>query len=220
MEVGGGGGSMAEWLCELVGPEGEVVATDVETKFLEAIEARNLRVLAHDIVNDPLEEGAFDLIHIRAVLAHLPQRDDIVRRLVAALKPGGWLVPVVTDFSSVRAAGSSADDGEFFDRGFAAVIEAARVTGFDPFYGRGIGAVLRGHGLEAVNVEGVVLEWNGSGPLAGLYSLTSERLRDIVIQSRAMSAKDLGRLLDLMRSPEFFGLSNTLFLGRGRRPAA
>jgi ubiquinone/menaquinone biosynthesis C-methylase UbiE len=29
LEIGAGGGSIAEWLAERVGPEGEVLATDV-----------------------------------------------------------------------------------------------------------------------------------------------------------------------------------------------
>lgn len=38
---------MAEWLCSLVGPEGLVVATDLETKFVSAIDAPNLEVREH-----------------------------------------------------------------------------------------------------------------------------------------------------------------------------
>src|SRR5215831_4078724 len=32
LEVGAGGGSIAEWLCGKVGPHGRVVATDLQTK--------------------------------------------------------------------------------------------------------------------------------------------------------------------------------------------
>lgn len=219
LEVGGGGGSIAEWLCEVVGPAGEVVATDVETKFLEGIEADNLRVRTHDITRDPLEESAFDLIHIRAVLAHLPQRDVILRRLIAALRPGGWLVPVVTDFSSVRAVQAPAEEIDFFDKKFASVIEAARVTGFDPYYGRRIGTILRAQGLRDVSVEGIVLEWDAGHPLAALYRKTFLRLRDLVISNGTLSEEDFQRLQDLMQSPDFYGLSNTLFVARGRKVA-
>ncbi|HZM84459.1 MAG TPA: class I SAM-dependent methyltransferase [Candidatus Limnocylindrales bacterium] len=36
--------------------------------------------------------AAFDVIHARAVLTHLPERDEVLARLVAALRPGGWLL--------------------------------------------------------------------------------------------------------------------------------
>lgn len=52
----------------------------------------------HDIVKDPLPAHSFDLIHARLVLAHLPARDQVLPRLVASLRPGGWLV--VEDFDS------------------------------------------------------------------------------------------------------------------------
>src|SRR5262249_2243703 len=41
----------------------------------------------HDIGTDPLPEQAFDLIHARLVLQHVPQRHDALAELVAALRP-------------------------------------------------------------------------------------------------------------------------------------
>src|SRR5438445_4829196 len=58
LEVGGGGGSIAEWLCRRVGAAGKVIATDLETKFLAAIEAPGLEVRHHDIRQDTLEDAA------------------------------------------------------------------------------------------------------------------------------------------------------------------
>ena len=60
LEIGGGGGSIAEWLCRKVGRSGQVVATDLQPHFLEAINASNLEVWRHDILSDSLPEGAFD----------------------------------------------------------------------------------------------------------------------------------------------------------------
>lgn len=65
LEVGAGGGSIAEWLCQRVGQAGGVVATDLKTKFLEAIGEPNLEVRRHNIATDELEEASFDLVHTR-----------------------------------------------------------------------------------------------------------------------------------------------------------
>lgn len=73
LEVGAGNGSVAEWLSERVGPAGRVTATDLDTRFLEALSRPNLEVSQHDIVADPLPETTFDLIHCRLLLMHLPQ---------------------------------------------------------------------------------------------------------------------------------------------------
>jgi SAM-dependent methyltransferase len=78
--------------------------TDIDERYLESLHVPNLEVRRHDIVTDPLPEAAFDLIHARLVLIHLPQREEVLSRLVAALKPGGWLVDEEFDSSvpSVR----------------------------------------------------------------------------------------------------------------------
>lgn len=97
-------------VVSVVGPEGFVVATDLETRFLAAIESPNLEVREHNIVMDPLEHGAFDLVHSRAVLDHLPERDQVLRRLIDTLKPGGWLVLVGADLTAVRAVGLPSEE--------------------------------------------------------------------------------------------------------------
>lgn len=44
LEVGGGGGTIAEWLCQRVGTAGHVVATDLDTRSLESIVSPNIEV--------------------------------------------------------------------------------------------------------------------------------------------------------------------------------
>src|SRR5262245_60645354 len=61
LEVGAGAGSIAAWLCQRVGATGHVLATDLDTRFLDALDAPNLEVRRHDITTDELPEGAFDL---------------------------------------------------------------------------------------------------------------------------------------------------------------
>src|SRR5690348_6912436 len=98
LEVGAGGGSVALWLAEHVGPTGSVVATDIDTRFLDSIEVANVEVRRHDIGVDALPERAFDLVHTRLVLQHVPARHTALASLVASLKHGGWLV--IEDFDS------------------------------------------------------------------------------------------------------------------------
>lgn len=217
LEMGGGGGSMAEWLCSVVGPEGVVVATDLETKFLSAIDAPNLEVRQHDIVRDPLEVETFDLVHTRAVLDHLPERDVVLEKLVAALRPGGWLVVVGGDFSTVRATELPAEEAAFFDSGFATALEAARAVGFDPLYGRRLGAAFRAAGLSDVSAEGTIFEWGAHHPLARLYGMTFERLEPLVLEAGKLTKAELDRLRAMMAAEGFRGLSNVLFAARGRR---
>jgi ubiquinone/menaquinone biosynthesis C-methylase UbiE len=100
LEVGAGGGSIARWLAERVAPLGHVVATDINTRDLKTSGHATLEVRQHDIVADPIEEAAFDLVHARLVLEHLRERDQVLDKLARALRPGGWLVVEDVDYVS------------------------------------------------------------------------------------------------------------------------
>ena len=98
-EVGGGGGSIAAWLAERCSPGGHVLVTDIDPHFLmesAALAHPRIEIQRHDIASDPLPAQSFDLIHARLVLIHVPAREQALKRMAAALKPGGWLV--VEDF--------------------------------------------------------------------------------------------------------------------------
>ena len=65
---------MAVWLAEQVGPTGQVVATDVDTRYLSRLQIPNLEVVEHNILEDSLDAlqpGSFDLVCSRLMLFHL-----------------------------------------------------------------------------------------------------------------------------------------------------
>jgi SAM-dependent methyltransferase len=175
LEVGGGGGSIARWMCAQVGPGGEVLATDLDTRFLEEIEQPNLRIKRHDVATDALPAASFDLVHCRLVLAHLPQRQAVVTRMVAAVKPSGWLVAEEMDFVSVTA-----DQHQPGARAFLRAVEVSNVVlrgrGFDPEYGRRLLADLTAAGLVGIGTEGRATIWAGGSTGAAAWQLTFEQL--------------------------------------------
>jgi len=90
LDLGAGGGSITRWLAERAGPTGTVVSVDLDTGHLA--DGPGVEVHRHDI-NDGLPvDGPFQLIHTRLLLLHLPRRAEILKTLVDALAPGGWLV--------------------------------------------------------------------------------------------------------------------------------
>ena len=85
-----------------VGPSGHVVATDIDTRWLAP--SLNLEVRHHhNVVDDPVDRSGYDVIHARLVLEHLPQRLTVLAKLVAALRPGGWLVVETTTYGRSRS---------------------------------------------------------------------------------------------------------------------
>jgi protein-L-isoaspartate O-methyltransferase len=73
LEAGAGEGSVARWLSERVGGTGRVVATDVDTRFLDFRGAGSVKVIKHDLRTDRCPGEPFDLIHARAVLKEVRQ---------------------------------------------------------------------------------------------------------------------------------------------------
>jgi SAM-dependent methyltransferase len=216
LEVGGGGGSITEWLCRRVGPAGRVVATDINTRFLEALNYGNLEVRAHNIVEDQLEGGVFDLVHSRAVLMHLPLRAVALKRMAAALKPGSWLLAEDGDFISFTVdprAGQDASD--LWDK---ARIALAASGGTDPSYGRRLYADVCALGLADVEAEGRVSMGRGGTPYADFFRLSYSQSRARFIESGHLTPEEVDRLIGLFDDPEFVWMDAVGMAVWGRRP--
>src|SRR5215208_1768130 len=152
LEVGGGGGSIAAWLAHRVAPHGRVLATDLDPRFLETLSIPNLEVRRHDIVTDPLPERTFDLIHVRLVLVHLEQWEQVMERLIAALKPGGWLVDEEFDSASLPPD-PLVSPGEVLLKTYEGTARVMTDHGFDRRFGRRLFARMRAKGLVNVAAE-------------------------------------------------------------------
>jgi len=159
LEIGCGAGGIALWLADRVGETGHVLATDLDTRFLEGHGRSNLEVRVHDIATDPLDEAAFDLIHARAVVEHVADREQVVKRLAAALRPGGWLLLEEVDFGG-STAGMLGDyvsapqpQRAAMERIYLGVANVFRAIGADPSYGRRLLGALSDAGLRGVAAQ-------------------------------------------------------------------
>jgi SAM-dependent methyltransferase len=178
LEVGAGGGSVAALLADAVGPSGRVVATDIDTRFLEGRFVENpaedrVEVWRHDIVRDPVPDSMFDLIHTRSLLMHLPQREAVIRSLAGALVPGGQLLLEESDFYPVAAMAP-----EPYRSAWLGVNEALAQAGMDPYWARDLPALLPELGLVDVEADASVAHFTGGSPLAELTQLSFLQLRD------------------------------------------
>ena len=82
-------------LLGMVGPLGEVVATDVDMTWLDQIRHPCLQCVEHDLTaDDPGPLGHFDLVHVRMVLHHFGTDTAIgvVKSSLGLLRPGGRLL--------------------------------------------------------------------------------------------------------------------------------
>ena len=121
-EIGAGSGSVAGWMAERVGKDGAVLATDLNVDWIRTNITPRVEVRLHDLTSDEIPRSAYDLIHARLVLVHLPQRDAIIPRLVSALAPSGWLV--LEEFLDAFPSGPEPETEQ--ERTFERVLDAFR----------------------------------------------------------------------------------------------
>jgi SAM-dependent methyltransferase len=222
LEVGGGGGSVAAWLAERVGPTGSVLVTDIDTRFLEAMHAPNLEVQRHDIATDPLPESTFDLVHARLVLQHIPARDEALARMAAALKPGGWLV--VEDFDSRQGVNSvcpepDLDPAEVPLKAHELIVRVMAAHGVDLSYARRVPARMHAVGLVDITAESRGFRWVGGSQGASVVRAGLEQLRAPILATGEISESVFEAELVLLDDPAFALPSPTMWATSGRRPA-
>jgi SAM-dependent methyltransferase len=218
LDVGAGDGSVARWLAGRVGSAGRVVATDLNPRFLGGHGLPNLEVRRHNILEDDLEASHYDLVHCRALLMHLPDPVRALRRLVNAVRPGGWLLVEEADGSAGYGA---ADPGHAraagFDRRVRALQAALKATGtMDLDCGRRLPALFERFGVLDIGHEGVTLLARGGDPLAQFAQMTDELLRGPFVATGTLTETDFDELQRAYDDRSFWFVGYTLFGAWGR----
>ena len=219
LEVGAGHGSIVRWLAKQVGPQGEVVATDLNPRFLRDLVEPNIIVHQHDILSDELEDAHYDLVHCRFLLMHLSQPQRAAERMAKAVRPGGWLCLEESDYSATRAAVSSHPLARRFTNKIRVAFDALRAGGImDPYFGRGVRGLVEGLGFVEVGHEGVT--WiNRGGEIGARFLQMGFALgRRTWIATGVLTEEDYGALEQSYKDPSFTFVDQTLFGAWGRRP--
>lgn len=214
LEVGGGGGSVTRWLCHQVGTTGHVTATDIDIRFLQEIKEPNLKVQHHDISAERFPEAQFDLVHTRWLLHHLADPEQVIARMVAALRPGGWLLLEEPDFFPVYTSPSRL----YVDFMVALVDTVVAPSGRDCFWARALPKLVAGQGLAEVGGAGDIALLHGGSPIAEFFQLTGEQIRDKVLAAGALSAECFEAALALLDDPTFWAFAGASIAVWGRRP--
>jgi SAM-dependent methyltransferase len=183
LEVGAGGGSLVQWMAER---GAWVMAIDIDTRFVEPLACDTIEVRRVDIRTDELPQRDYDLVHARLVLEHLSERRQILDRLAAALRPGGWLV--IEDYDWTGFGFEDADP--LFERAGEAVMTFMRQAGFEPYYGRRVVDDMAAAGLVDVRGEGRTRVIDSSSPGFDFFRLSFESLRNAVVDAGLLARED------------------------------
>jgi SAM-dependent methyltransferase len=217
LEVAAGGGSIARWLGDQVGTSGRVLATDLDARFLESLTDPAIEVRRHDIVRDPLPDSAFDLVHARLILVHLPERELALAKMVGALKPGGWLV--CEEFDSLSMPADPAlHPQECALKAQAAMQRVMAARGANTRYGRDLAARMRALGLVDIRADGQMAMWQGGSAGARLFRANFEQLREQLLRVGLLNPAELDDDLARLDDPQTLFPSPVMWTVRGRRP--
>jgi len=219
LEVGAGAGSVMRWMSEAVGPTGQVVAVDIAPKFLVPPQPANVEVRQADIRTAPLPPQSFDLAHVRYVLIHLPDFEAALTKILACLKPGGWVVLEEPDFSASRGVTGEVEELESVGKVNQAIKVMYDKLGMDYALGLKLPSLLQGRGLQEMAAEtDAVLAPGGSG-LAEVMRMSAVQLREKYLATGVVTEQDLDRYGRFAENPKTRAVYYATVAASGRKPA-
>jgi ubiquinone/menaquinone biosynthesis C-methylase UbiE len=197
LELGGGNGSMTQWLCERVGGTGSVTSIDINPKLIELLPAQNLVVRQADLRVADLPRDAFDLVVCRALLHQISQyAQDVLAKMAAALKPGGWLFVCEPDFNLVRTC-----EPQMWSQAWDGIIKWGQTQGVDWFIGRRLPAMVGALGLGYPQASTEVPNIRGTTRDAVYFRMFFEIERDRVLGSGLVDANTLDAASAVLDDP-------------------
>jgi SAM-dependent methyltransferase len=217
LELGAGGGSVAAWLADRVGPAGHVTATDVNIRHLPT--DAGYAVLEHDLATEPPPAGPWDLIHARLVLVHVKNQREVMRQLVDTLAPGGVLAIEEWDgtLGHPMLAGPDPEAGALFDSYTRAVRDILAAGGNDAHWARKVHGIMLDDGLIDVDTELHARSWSG-GSAGALLNIVNIGQLGAELRAAGLTDVQLDRLRALMRDPRLVLRGLVTYSTIGRRP--
>ena len=218
IDLGCGGGEVSFEIARLVGPDGQVTGVDMDEIKLslarQAAAERGFENVEFRVLNvhDWTEASAYDIVYSRALLHHLSHPVELLRRMWAAVRPGGAIVVEDADFDGWFC--HPANEGfDFFLRAYRQVI--ARCGG-DHATGRKLYAYFAQAGIPAPEVnlvqrlhtadEGKMLALSTLDATADAILAEGVATPDEVTAAMASLAQFTGDAATLIGGPRIFQL--------------
>jgi 2-polyprenyl-3-methyl-5-hydroxy-6-metoxy-1,4-benzoquinol methylase len=199
LEIGAGNGSLSQWLAQRVGPSGHVIATDIRTDLMGGIAGGNLEVRQFDVVRGEPPDAPFDLVAIRALLHHLPERRALVSKMARWLKPGGSLFVDEPDFYPTWTV-EPPSQKNFWQQ----FLQWAEHHQMDYYVGRKIPAWLQADGLRDIASEGHAILYNGGSAFAQWRNAGIGKVAENLISEGGVAQATLDEFFTLYRDPAYW----------------
>jgi len=217
LEIGAGGGSIARWLSSQVGPDGHVLALDLDTRWFRHDGSAQLDVRELDVASGPIPQGPWDLIHERLVLQHVPARLDVLDQLVARLAPGGWLVLEDFDTGEVRTTDRAGPDHELIVRMATAFNDLLAERDGANNFAADAWRHLRQRGLVETGAAGSVVFDSGGTGFTQVMAANARQVREGLLRI-GIAPVEIDRFLEVLTDPDTIIGTSVLITAWGRSP--
>jgi ubiquinone/menaquinone biosynthesis C-methylase UbiE len=225
LDMGCGGGAVTFEIAKLVAPGGSVVGVDMDAVKLdlarrEAADQKlaNIEFRAAN-ANDWREDDTYDFVFSRFLLQHLRAPADLLRRMWAAVRPGGLLIVEDVDFHG-WCCDPPNEAFDFFVRTYNRVLEH---NGGDPGCGRKLLRYFREVGTPEPKLD-VVQPFSLAGEAKTLPYLTLEATAATIIESGVATGEEvdaaLASLEKFTKDPQSLISGPRIFELWVRRPSA
>jgi SAM-dependent methyltransferase len=212
LEIGAGMGSIAYWLAAKCS-KGHVVVVDIDTRNLEPRRSSNLDIQEADIVTHKFPPSSFDLVHARAVLCHIPAREEVLDRACQWISPGGWLV--VEDVYTLPVGASPYPA---MNRYAAAAHRAAQQRGADMQWGSRLPGIMARLGFAQIAVEASPRLVGSGGLPDQLWRINLEQAGSHMARSGLLTEAELDECLSLLDDPGFVDIRYIGIAAWGQKP--
>jgi len=219
LEAGAGRGSIAVWLANRVGHTGKVVAADIDLRFLQDMSIPNLEVRKHNITKDNLEEGQYDLVHCRALLAHLREPEKALERMTKAIKRGGWIFVEEPDYGLLQAVDPDYPSAAVFNNVNRVGLDLLQKMGImNPYFGRRVRSLVENLGFIEVGHEGLADVCRGGEPWTLMHAMAGAVLYPSLINAGLFTQEQIEAMGHLYQDSRFYFLGTSTFRAWGKRP--
>lgn len=211
LDLGAGAGSLTRWLTTRY-PNATITATDIDTRFL--VDIPGIRVMAHDSTTGNFPAASFDMVHARALLCHLRERDEVLTRATSWVRPGGWLV--IEDVSLQPSLETT--DPLFQKVARAGLTLLEQSIGSDMRWANALPTRLRDRGL--VNIEHRILEGRigDNSPADTFWAATTAQAAPALLKAGLLTQSELDAMAALRADPAFTAAALTFVSAWGQVP--
>jgi predicted O-methyltransferase YrrM len=203
LELGAGAGSIAQWMADAVGDQGQVLAIDIKTNYLQHLPTPPCMIVKGDFLEVPLE-GEFDLAHCRYVLIHNLQSRSILKRLCSLIRPGGFLVAEEPDFTSARLLNKGCDSSQ--QRVNNAICRMFEHMQLDPAYGLTLPGKIAAKGLQILRTDSRLHLNRGGDTMAKMMGESTRAIRDKYVATGQAAPADIDRYIENANNQAFWAV--------------